>query len=50
MSRSDKEIDNLMINWLIDELAQHWAIKHKISVAAAYRAIVFIMLKEADKK
>ena len=50
MSRSDKEIDNLMINWLIDELAEHWAVKHKISVDAAFRAIVLIMVKEADKK
>ena len=50
MKRTRKQVDQLMINWLISELASHWAMKHKISVDAALRAIVLIMVKEIEKK
>jgi hypothetical protein len=50
MTRTRKEVDQLMINWLMSELASHWAVKHKISVDAALRAIVLIMVKETETK
>ena len=50
MKRTRKEVDALMINWLISELASHWAVKHKISGDAALRAIVLIMVKETETK
>jgi len=50
MKRTRKQVDQLMINWLISELASHWAVKHKISVDAALRAIVLIMVKETETK
>jgi hypothetical protein len=50
MKRTYNEANDLMINWLLTELASVWAVKHKISVDAAMRAIVMIMVKEVDKK
>jgi hypothetical protein len=52
MKRTETEKDRmeLIIDWLLNELASHWAVANKMSVKAARETIVLTMLKDFGKK
>jgi len=52
MKRTQTEKDRLelIIKWLLNELAIQWSVAKNISVKTASEAIVLQMLKDFDKK